>query len=193
MDEGMRMAVDEGRVEAVMILEPGESIVSTRLERVQVTEAGFEGDRHAGLTREAGVRDKDIERGTEIRNNRQVSLVSTEEMDEIARRMDLDEVQPEWMGANLCLSGIEDLTKLPQGTRFKFEGGVELVVHGENKPCTGPGEVLEEQYPDRERLASRFPKQALHLRGLVGWVGEPGEIRVGERVEVIVPEQAEAA
>lgn len=176
-----------------MILEPGESIVSTRLERVQVTEAGFEGDRHAGLTREAGVRDKDIERGTEIRNNRQVSLVSSEEMEEIARRMDLAEVRPEWMGANLCLTGIEDLTKLPHGTRFRFEEGVEIVVHGENKPCTGPGEVLEEQYPQREGLVSRFPKQALHLRGLVGWVGEPGEIRVGERVEFILPEQAEAA
>lgn len=187
------MTVAEGRVEAVMILEPGADIVSTPLDAVRVTEAGFAGDRHAGLTRKAGVRDKDIEQGTEIRNNRQVSIVSVEEMEQIARRMDLPRVRPEWMGANLCLRGIESLTELPHGTRLRFESGVELVIHGENKPCTGPGKVLEQQYPDREGLASHFPKQALHLRGLVGWVDQPGEIQVGDRVEVVVPEQAEAA
>lgn len=187
----MQKKVDEGRVEAVMILEPSASIVSQRLERVTVTEAGFEGDRHAGKTRKAGVRDDDIPRGTEIRNDRQVSLVSAEELAEIADKMDVDEVRPEWLGANLCVSGIEDLSRLPAGARFEFDGGVQIVVAEENQPCTGPGKVLQEQYPERERLASQFPKQAMHRRGLVGWVERPGEIEPGESVQVIVPEKAE--
>ncbi len=181
--------VDEGRVESVMILEPGTDIISTRLERVTVTEGGFEGDRHAGLTRPADVRTPEAPRREKVRNTRQVSIVSQEEMDEIARRMKLEDVRAEWMGANLCLSGIEELTKLPQGARLAFENGVEIVVHGENKPCTGPGKVIEEHYPDRAGLASQFPKQALHLRGLVGWVDQPGEIQVGERVRAISPER----
>lgn len=185
----MSQKVDEGRVESVMILEPGADIISTPLERVTVTEAGFEGDRHAGMTRTSGAHTSGSSEGEEVRNTRQVSVVSQAEMDEIARRMELDDVRAEWMGANLCLSGIEDLTRLPQGTRMAFENGVEIVVHGENKPCTGPGKVIEEHYPDRAGLASQFPKQALHLRGLVGWVDQTGEIRVGERVRVISPER----
>lgn len=185
----MSQTVDEGRVETVMILEPGADIISTPLERVKVTEAGFEGDRHAGLTRTADSRASGASPGEEVRNTRQVSIVSQEEMDEIARRMELGDVRAEWMGANLCLSGIEDLTRLPQGARLAFENGVEIVVHGENKPCTGPGKVIEDHYPERDGLASQFPKQALHLRGLVGWVDQPGEINVGERVRVISPER----
>lgn len=176
-----------GRVSSVMILEPGADIISTPLEQVRVTEAGFDGDRHAGLTRPAGSRDPEAMQGAEVRNTRQVSIVSEEELAEIARRLNVPVVKPQWLGANLSLQGIAELTQLAGGTRLVFAGGVEIVVNEENQPCTAPGKALAAQYPDQESLAGRFPKEALHLRGLVGWVETPGTIKVGEEVTVERP------
>lgn len=173
-----------GRVAAVMILREGDGVVSKMLESVRVTGAGFEGDRHAGEMRETGVRDRDLPAGTLVRNTRQVSLVSEEELAEIASRLDVPRVEARWLGANLSLSGIPDLTLLPHGTRMKFEGGVEIVIDSENKPCTGPGKAIAEAYPDRKGLAAQFPKSAIHLRGLVGWVDSTGELKLNEKVVV---------
>ncbi len=174
-----------------MILEEGAEIISTPVGSVQVTPAGFLRDRHAGLTRRAGSRDAGIEPGEEIPNRRQVSIVSQEELAEISSRLGIPEVRAQWLGANLCLSGIKELTRLPHGTRLAFAGGVELAVEGENKPCRGPGEAIAAHYPERDGIARRFPTEALHLRGLVAWVEEPGEIAVGEAVEVRRPELSE--
>lgn len=175
------------RVSAVMVLPEGADIISTRLERVRVTQKGFEGDRHAGLTRPAGARDPKSLQGTEVRNTRQVSIVSEEELAEIARRLEVPVVEPQWLGANLSLRGIRDLTLLPGGTRLAFSGGVQIIVEGENQPCTAPGKALAAQYPEKDSLASRFPKEALHLRGLVGWIEQAGTIEVEEEVLVLPP------
>lgn len=180
---------DTGEVASVMILEEGAKIISTQVPKVTVTEAGFKGDRHAGLTRRADVRSPDVPRGTPIPNTRQVSIVSQEDLAEIARRLNLPTVQPAWLGANLCLKGLGRLADLPSDTRLAFSGGCVLVVSDENNPCTGPGEALEAQYPDRTGLASKFPKQALHLRGVVAWVETPGLIAEGESVSVLFPEE----
>lgn len=171
-----------GRVLSVLILEPGAKIISTNVPEVKVTEAGFEGDRHAGKTRRADVRNPDVPRGTSVPNTRQVSIVSAEDLAEIARRLEVSEVQPAWLGANLSLEGLGRLADLPRGTRLDFSGGCTLVVSEENNPCTGPGEALEAQYPERTGLAAQFPKQALHLRGVVAWVETPGRIAEGDSV-----------
>jgi MOSC domain-containing protein YiiM len=182
-----------GEVLRVMVLEPEAKIISTPVESVEVTEAGFAGDRHAGMTRKADVRTKGVERGTPVKNTRQVSLVAEEELAEIARRLQIETVEPQWLGANLCLRGVDGLTRLAAGSRLVFSQGVELTIEGENQPCTGPGEAVEVHYPDRAGLASQFPKQAMHLRGLVGWVTSPGRIAVGDQVEVHPPEEPGAA
>lgn len=183
----------KGRVSSVMILEGGAEIISTPLEQVRVTEAGFEGDRHAGMTRPAGGRDPQSAQGREVRNTRQVSIVSDEELAEIARRLDVPAVEPHLLGANLSLRGIEDLSRLERGSRLIFAGGVELVVDAENQPCTAPGKALAARYPDQDALATRFPKEALRLRGLVGWVERPGVIRLEEDVTVQPPGPPAAA
>jgi MOSC domain-containing protein YiiM len=170
-----------------MILEAGAGVISTNLREVRVTEAGFEGDRHAGEMRKAGGRDSNVPAGTLVPNTRQVSIVSKEELAEISRRLDVPRVEPRWLGANLSLQGIPKLTGLPRGTRLVFEGGVAIVVDSENRPCTGPGEAIAAAFPGREDLAARFPKSAIHLRGLVGWVESPGELKVNEKVEVVLP------
>ncbi len=50
---------------------------------------GIEGDRHAGWTRKADARVPFYPRGTVIRNTRQVSLVSVEELAEMATALGL--------------------------------------------------------------------------------------------------------
>lgn len=171
-----------GRVVQVLIGKDPVSLVTSAQPEVAVTFAGFEGDKHAGLTRPADGRTPHYPRGTEIRNDRQVSIVCRAELAKVARQLGLPEIQPEWLGANLLFSGIPHLTLLPPGSRLFFEGGATLVVQAENLPCVGPGRILQEQFPAEPDLANRFPKAAQHRRGIVAWVEKPGQIRAGDQV-----------
>ena len=164
------------------------SFITTPQPQVEVTFAGFEGDRHAGITRQADSRTPHYPRGTEIRSDRQVSIVAVEELAEIATAMDLPEIKPEWLGANLLLQGIPGLTQLPPMTRLFFSAGAVLVVQAENNPCQNPGKVIQDYY-HRPGLQDLFPKAGLHLRGLVACVEKPGIIQKNDPVEVEVPRQ----
>ena len=179
----------EGHVAGVMVgLEAG-SLVTTRKAEVRVTLEGFEGDRHAGLTRLSDSRTPHYPRGTVIRNSRQVTIVSAEELAEVAAAMGLPALPPEWLGANLCLRGVPALTHLPPSARLYFPGDAVLAVEGENLPCRLPGEVIQSRHPDLPGLATAFPKAALHKRGLVAWVERPGTIREGDTARIEVPQQ----
>ena len=177
-----------GRVEAVLIQPPGEGAASELVEQVEVQWDGFVGDKHFGATKKAGSSQKPYPKGTQVRNTRQVSVVSVEELALIAQALGVPEVKPEWVGANMLVSGIGDVTKLPPGSRLHFESGVGLVVEGENMPCTTAGAVVQENYPEMESITSDFPKQALGKRGLVAWVERPGTIRQGEAVTLQLAE-----
>jgi len=178
-----------GVVEGLFLGLQADSLVTTPVSEVQVTFEGFVGDKHAGWTRLSDSRTPHYERGTLIRNDRQVSLVSSEELSEIAQRLSILTVQPEWLGANLLLSGIPNLTRLPPPARLFFEQGVVLAVSAENLPCTGPGRVIQQNYPEREDLAPQFVKAARGLRGLVAVVEHPGVITLGEKVRAEIPSQ----
>lgn len=121
-------------------------------------------------------------------NDRQWSAVSPEELEAIARAMGIPCIDPGWLGANLALIGIPNLTKLPEGTRLVFPEHAILLVKGENLPCTGPGEIIATKYPDKGLKANQFPKAAIGRRGLVGTVEEPGNgiIRLHDIVMVQV-------
>lgn len=173
----------QGVVLAVLVAEQADSLVSKRVEQVQVGLEGFAGDKHAGFTRGADGRTPNYPRGALIRNERQVSIVSQEELRIVADRLGVAEVQPEWLGANLLLSGIPGLTELPPATRLRFSQGAVLVVQAENRPCAGPGRVLASQFA-RPELQRQFPWAALHRRGLVAVVEWPGWIRQGEGLVV---------
>ncbi len=168
---------------------PREQDRKERRPRVRVTLEGFEGDRHAGLTRLSDARTPHYPRGTEIRNSRQVSIVSAEELSAIAVDMGLPELRPEWLGANLVLGGIPDLTHLPPSTRLLFPHDTVLVVEGENLPCTLPGQVLQDRYPHIPGLVTAFPKEAIHRRGVLGWVERSGFICEGDPVTVRITRQ----
>ena len=145
-------------------------------------------DRHAGMTRLATSREKHYARGTEIRNERQITIVSRDELAEVARRMDLPELRPAWIGANLLLDGIPSLTALPPNTRLFFPQSTVLVVQGENLPCRFAGEAIARQ-ADKPGATTLFPKAALHMRGLIACVERPGFITRGDTVRVQVPHQ----
>lgn len=171
-------------VRGVLVASDARSLVSAAQPEVEVTFEGFRGDQHSGLTRRADGRTPFYPRGATIRNLRQVSLVSLEELAQIAAALGLPELRPDWLGANLLLEGIPALSLLPGLTRLFFEGGAVLVVMEENLPCSGPGKVLQALFPEIARLAAQFPRAALHKRGLVAVVEHPGMIRAGDGVRV---------
>lgn len=176
-----------GTVTHVMIGREKHTLESTRICRVQVTFEGFVGDQHAGLTRFSDVRVPHYPRGTVIRNTRQVSMLSLEEMADIAAALQLPEVLPEWLGGNLAFRNIPFLSMLPLSTRIFFPDDAVLVVDAENLPCTGPGKVIQHHFPSIPKLVQAFPKAAMHKRGLVGWVERVGYINEGDTVSVQLP------
>lgn len=140
------------------------------------------GDRHHGLTMRSDSRQRPhYERGTEIRNHRQVSVVEEAELAEVAARLGVDRLAPGLIADNVYLSGAGDLTALPPMTRLVFEGGAVLVLGGENMPCTIAGAMVQAVHGT---APSAFPRAAILKRGVTGWVEHPGEVRVGARVEI---------
>ena len=156
-------------------------------QRLEATFAGIAGEAHSGLTRPScGRVVAQHPRGTEIRNVRQITIVSAEELDEIARRMRLDAVDPAWIGAQMVLSGLPDLTHLPPSSRLQAEAGTTLVVDMQNGPCHLPAPVID---ADRPGAGGRFKAAADGLRGVTAWVEREGPLQVGDRIRLHVPGQ----
>jgi hypothetical protein len=176
-------------VQGVYIGREEETFVTTPQDEVRVSFAGFEGDKHASLTMRSNSRTPFYPRNTMIRNSRQVTILSVEELAEIAARLGVPDIKAEWLGANLLVKGIPGLTFLPPGTRFFFPERAVLVVQAENNPCSGPGKVIQQHYPGISNLADAFVKTALHRRGVVAWVERPGSILQGDEVRVDLLEQ----
>nr|WP_232696439.1 MOSC domain-containing protein [Brevibacillus daliensis] len=174
------------KVEAVLSAQSDTNFVTSRQPNIEVTYGGIPGDLHFGLTRLAGSREKMYKRGTEIFNRRQLTLVSIEECEEVARKLGIPHVLPEWLGANILVSGYPEITTIPVGSRFLSSNGVGLYNEGENEPCIGPGEIIAAQYPEFEKLAPRFVKAAYKSRGIICSVEVPGNISVGEELRLIL-------
>lgn len=180
----------QGKVEALLVTP--KSMPGTPVDEVEVTLEGFVGDKHFGFTMKSNSYQKQYPKGSQVRNVRQISIVSVEELHEVARDLDLPAIEPAWVGANILLSGIPGLTQLPKGSRLYFENGVGIAVEGDNLPCTTAGGSLQSAFPDRQDITSAFPKKALGKRGLVAWVEKPGVIRKGEGVLVRLAEDVQA-
>ncbi|CAN5332558.1 MOSC domain-containing protein [soil metagenome] len=177
-----------GQVDALLVGENrAQGLEKGPVPEIGLTFAGIEGDFHAGLTRRADVRTiKQYPRNTEIRNVRQATILSAEELLEIAAAMGIPRVEAEWVGANLVTRGIPDLTLLPPSTRLQFPSGATLVVDLENAPCRQVSDVILGHYPDQ---ATGFVKAALHRRGVTAWVEREGPVKQGDAIVVWVPPQ----
>ena len=208
----------KGRV-ADVLKASGRDFVSTPVEALELTYDGIAGDFHAGQTRASGSREPWYKRGTEMRNERQLSILSREELATIADAMGIVKLEPGWIGANVVLDGIPEMTFLPARTLLFFEGGVTLRIDGHNGPCRiaggeiaralgasrqggamgGPmggamdvsgAEVPEKDFDwTRTDMALNFVEAAHMRRGLVAWVEREGTIRPGEEVTARIWEQ----
>jgi MOSC domain-containing protein YiiM len=136
----------------------------------------------------SGSRTPRYPRGTQIKNDRQVSIVSAEELAQIQAALGVPELRPEWLGANLVLQGLPKLTQLPPSTRLYFAQGATLVVAQSNAPCTNPGKLIRDFY-NQPGLETQFPKAAFGLRGVVAYVEKPGLIAEGDAVQTEIPQQ----
>jgi MOSC domain-containing protein YiiM len=164
------------------------SIAAEPTTDVEVTWDGFTGDCHSGLNRPSCVRVRAIypKEATEIRNTRQISILSVEELAVVATRLDIPEVKPEWVGASMVVSGIPDFTLIPPSSRLVFENGTVLVVDMENAPCRYPADLIEAAHPGHGRA---FPKVAVNKRGITAWVEHPGRIALGDSFRLFIPPQ----
>lgn len=163
---------------------------SLRAQPVEALTLGFSGDqgaRHEGETRASCVRVKNLyPEGTEIRNVRQLSVLSAEEVQMIADDMGLDQLDPALMGASIVLRGIPDFTHVPPSSRLQAESGLTIVIDMENRPCVLPGREIEAETPGK---GAAFKPAAKDRRGITAWVERPGSLRVGEKMKLFVPDQ----
>jgi len=154
---------------------------------IQVELDGVVGDRHRSYERTTWAGDKQP-KGTIRRNERQWSAVSIEELVIIQKAMDLTEpLSATSLGANLCLSGIKELSRLPKGTVLRFPSGAELLVEEYNPPCHDMGQKLALKYTshaDEPLSSTAFSKAAKLTRGIVGVVEVGGVINAGDQVTV---------
>lgn len=169
----------------------GDDFVTRPVEALDLSFEGIAGDFHSGYTRRSGGREPWYQRGTEMRNERQISIVAADELAIVAERMGLAEIKPEWIGANIVIEGVPRLSMLPSGTLMFFGNGATVKVDAQNGPCKIAGKSIAEHAGMADVTAGSllFPKVAKRLRGLVAWIEKPGHIVAGESVSVRVPEQ----
>ena len=178
----------DARIEVILVNStPKVDLSSSRVPSIRANYAGLEGESHSGLVRSSCVRVRhQYPQGTEIRNTRQISIVSTEELAIIADKMGVSELKPEWLGANLMVSGIPDFSQIPPSTRMIFTGGASLVVDLENSPCKYPGEIIDRHHPGFGKL---FAKAAVGRRGVTAWVEREGDINTDDSIHLYIPPQ----
>ena len=169
------------------VLDRSKDLCATPVEEVRATFAGIKGEAHSGLTRPSCGRVKaQYEYDTKIRNTRQLSIVSDEELEKIAKTAGLDRIEPEWLGASMVIRGIPDFTFIPPASRLQFADGTTLTVDMENRPCLLPAKVIEQAAPG---YGKAFKPAAANLRGITAWVEREGQIKVGDTVNLHIPGQ----
>ena len=157
------------------------------LTEMALTFAGYAGESHAGLTRPSCSRvSAQYRRGTEIRNVRQLCVVSAEEMAAVAAELGLTAWDHAWVGASVVISGIPDFTHIPPSSRLQTASGATLTVDMENHPCIEPAKTIELVHPGHGKA---FKAAATGRRGITAWVECEGVLRLGDTVTLHIPDQ----
>lgn len=162
-------------------------IVAKPLAEMALSFDGYAGESHAGLTRPSCSRVlAQYPRGTEIRNVRQLCVVSAEEMAAVAAELGLAEWDHAWVGASVVISGLPDFTHIPPSSRLQAASGATLAVDMENHPCIEPAKTIELVRPGHGKA---FKAAAKGRRGITAWVERQGVLRLGDSVTLHVPDQ----
>ncbi|MGC1503938.1 MAG: MOSC domain-containing protein [Sulfitobacter sp.] len=163
------------------------SIRSEPIQEAFASYAGFEGDYHAGLTRLSCVRVKSQHpEGTEIRNVRQFSIVSAEELAAIAAVIGVETLDPVLLGASIVVEGIDDFTHVPPNSRLQAANGATIVVDMQNGPCNFPAREIEKEAPGHGK---GFKAAAQNRRGVCAWVEREGSLMIGDILRLHIPGQ----
>jgi MOSC domain len=175
----------QGKVESLLNrASRDEGFVKTKTGQLSLRFDGPD-DCHAGLTRKSDSRTLPLyKRNIDIRNVRQLTILSQEELADMAKRLAIPTVEPEWLGANMVVTGIPDFTLLPPSTRLQFPSGATIVVDMENYPCSQIAKVVDEHHP-----GTRFKvvDAAMHKRGVTAWVEREGDVNTGDTIKVVTP------
>ena len=178
-----------GKIDSLFLGVIEEKLIKRSVKQLEFRLDGVIGDRHAGFERVTWEGDDKQVANTLRRNERQWSAVSSEELDEISEKMNLRvPLNAGDIGANFCVSGANKFSKLPKGTIFKFDSGVELIVEEYNPPCLGMSKNLAQKILDKNGNVldeTLFLQVAKYLRGLVGVVEVPGIIHKNDEFLII--------
>lgn len=178
-----------GKIDSLFLGLIEEELIKRSVKQLEFRLDGVIGDRHAGFERVTWEGDDKQVANTLRRNERQWSAVSSEELDEISEKMNLRvPLNAGDIGANFCVSGANNFSKLPKGTIFKFDSGVELIVEEYNPPCLGMSKNLAQKILDKNGNVldeTLFLQVAKYLRGLVGVVEVPGIIHKNDEFLII--------
>lgn len=165
----------------------GATMRSEAREAVVVSYDGIVGEARSGLTRTSCPRvTNQYPLGTDIRNTRQISILSAEELAQIARTLDLSSLDPAWLGASMIVEGIPDFTHIPPSARLLSESGACLGIDVENRPCNISAREVERAMPGH---GLRFKQAAMGKRGVTAWVERPGILKTGDPLRLFVPAQ----
>ncbi len=177
----------QGKVVWLGHLPAGDSLRAGAVDQLDLGYEGVTGGRHEGVNRGACVRVKNLyPAGTQIRNVRQLSILSAEELDAIAKGMGLEQLDPELLGISIVLRGIPDFTHIPPSARLQGPSGVTVTVDMENLPCVLPGREIESENPG---YGAAFKPAAANRRGVTAWVERPGKVSIGDQLTLFIPDQ----
>jgi len=164
-----------GKVEGIYYTSGRENL-SIPVNEIEFSFEGMQGDKHSGSTTFARTKHPEYKVKIEVKNTRQISIMSVEELSSISDEIGVPEIKAEWLFTNLLVSGIPHLSQLPPGTRFYFDGGLIIYNEGQNFPCKTAGNIILDKYPQVEGIDKKFIKAALDKRGLIAWVEHPEKL-----------------
>lgn len=164
-----------------------DGIRSVAQDNLELDFEGAKGESHSGPTRSACARVRHIyKEGTEIRNTRQLSVVSAEEIAAISEKLGIDGIAPEWLGATIVVEGIPNFSRIPPSSRLISDDGVAMIVDMENQPCVWPAREIEAEHPGH---GMDFSRAAQGMRGVTTCVERPGSLKIGEMLTLYIPSQ----
>ena len=154
---------------------------------LQLSYAGADGEAHSGVTRQSCVRvSAQWPEGTEIRNVRQLSVMSQEEIDQIAADCGLEALDPALLGCSVVVKGISDFSHVPPSSRLQAADGTTIVIDMQNRPCRYPAQEIEADHPGHGKP---FKGAAKGKRGVTAWVEREGGVKLGDKLRLHVPDQ----
>ena len=156
-------------------------------EHIDLTFEGLAGECHNGLTRPSCSRVvSQYAKGTPIKNERQLCIISEEELSQIAAKMGLDAIDPARLGATMMVRGLPDFTFIPPSSRLQAPSGATVTVDMENRPCHLVTRSLEAEHGKQDVT---FKAAAKNLRGVTAWVAAEGQIALGDILTLHIPDQ----